>query len=282
MKSNAPLSAGTPNTATALHCTTSQTTHVILVLVTKQKHQTTNKTHSTSTETGSYKIHTQICFYTKLGLHEKHKFREWMLNFWVSITVTLQWIHWWTLNWNYHIQQVESKISRNCKILARLKHHSPLVTTIIYIYNNLILPYLSYCAIICANRSKSKLQKIMWLQKKASGLLLTRTHAAPLLKKYELLKIDDLSKFQVSEFMYKFSVNLLPRVFCDYFSRGVGLANPWPAVLYRTWTSAIKPHRRGWWQLPGTRSRWCWQGWHYWRSSCEVSGTWASARRLTL
>jgi len=125
MKSNAPLSAGTPNTATALHCTTSQTTHVILVLVTKQKHQTTNKTHSTSTETGSYKIHTQICFYTKLGLHEKHKFREWMLNFWVSITVTLQWIHWWTLNWNYHIQQVECKISRNRVFLARLKHYLP-------------------------------------------------------------------------------------------------------------------------------------------------------------
>jgi hypothetical protein len=126
-----------------------------------------------------------------------------------------------TLKWDVHIRQVVSKISRNCGIIAKLKYKLPkrLLQTL---YNSLILPYLNYCPMIWANFEKpNKLDKIFKIQKKVARIISNSafgTHAAPLLSMFSFLRIDDLSKLQTCEFMYKFYNNQLPSVFNDYFT----------------------------------------------------------------
>ena len=48
------------------------------------------------------------------------------------------------------------------------------------------------------------------------------------------------------------------------------------------WPSAEPPYRQHRWQLPGTGSRWCWQGWRQWPPSGVVSGSWSSTLHSTL
>jgi len=54
------------------------------------------------------------------------------------------------LSWSEHISQVKTKISKNCGVLNKLKHFLP-QSTLLLIYNSLILPYLQYCAIVWAS-----------------------------------------------------------------------------------------------------------------------------------
>ena len=56
-------------------------------------------------------------------------------------------------------------------------------------------------------------------------------------------------------------------------ARGSAVVGCWSAELARC------QHQ---WQLPATRSPWCWQGWCYWPPSGVVSGTSASTSRSTL
>jgi len=125
------------------------------------------------------------------------------------------------LKWSYHISSVESKVAKNVGLLAKLKYVLPR-PLLLMLYNSLILPYLSYCSIIWANENNiNKLKKITILQNKSVRIICKmnyRAHAAPGFKELELLTIADISKLQLSEFMYKYSRNLLPETFRDYFT----------------------------------------------------------------
>lgn len=125
------------------------------------------------------------------------------------------------LCWNDHIHQVESKISKSCGILARLKHILP-QRVLLTLYNSLILPYLNYCPLVWAGCSSDhKLNKILTIQKKAVRIITNSNftaHASPLFKKLNLLNIRDLSKLQLAVFMYKFYANQLPPSFNSYFT----------------------------------------------------------------
>ena len=130
------------------------------------------------------------------------------------------------LCWNHHIHQVESKLSKCCGILAKLKYLLP-QRVLLTIYNSLILPYLNYCPIIWAGcNSENKLKKILTLQKKAVRSITKSSftaHASPLFKKLNLLKISDLCRFQSAVFMHKFSTNQLPSSFNRYFTSNSGI-----------------------------------------------------------
>ena len=51
-----------------------------------------------------------------------------------------------------------------------------------------------------------------------SLLLHWRATGLPYLKKINILKLDELHKFLVQQFMYKYSHNLLPGPFVNYFT----------------------------------------------------------------
>ena len=59
---------------------------------------------------------------------------------------------------------VVSKISKTCGILAKLKYLLPR-STLLLVYNSLLLPHLTYSALIWLNCSSNKLRKILVIQK---------------------------------------------------------------------------------------------------------------------
>ena len=124
------------------------------------------------------------------------------------------------LGWNGHINLLESKISKTIGVLAKLKNIFPR-SILLMLYNSLILPYLNYCTMIWASEyNENKLHKIFVLQKKAVRIICKMkysAHSAPAFKTLNLLTISDISKLQLSEFMYKSYNNLLPNVLQHLF-----------------------------------------------------------------
>ena len=86
------------------------------------------------------------------------------------------------------------------------------------LYCVIILPYFSYCNIIWANSCKSKIQKLIILQKKIiriiSGLHFC-SHTGPVFKQLKLLKFSDINLHQQSIFMYKSINNIFPSQFSN-------------------------------------------------------------------
>ena len=76
------------------------------------------------------------------------------------------------LSWKHHINHVALKISRNIGILSqkKLRHFVPL-KTLFGNYNSLIFPYLSYGLFAWSQASKTHLDKLLILQKRAVRLI---------------------------------------------------------------------------------------------------------------
>ena len=111
------------------------------------------------------------------------------------------------LNWEEHVKQLSTKLSKNIGVLLRSKLH--LKTKLLHlVYNSLILPYLTYCNLIWSCVSPSTINRIVTLQKKAVRIINKagyRDHTTPLFKKLGLLKFEDIHRQQILIFMYKFS-----------------------------------------------------------------------------
>ena len=56
------------------------------------------------------------------------------------------------LSWNHHIRSIESKVSRNIGILYKCTKILDSVH-LLYLYNYVILHYLTYCAVIWGNNN---------------------------------------------------------------------------------------------------------------------------------
>ena len=73
------------------------------------------------------------------------------------------------LSWKFHINNVALKISRTVGVVARPRHFVPR-TTLLNIYQSLILPYLTYGLAAWGQVAKTHLQKILLLQKRVLRL----------------------------------------------------------------------------------------------------------------
>ena len=89
------------------------------------------------------------------------------------------------LSWKYHIGYITMKISKIVGVISRLRHFVPFCTLrCIYIYQSLILPYLTYGLTAWGQAAKAHLNKLLLLQKRALRLMYflnPRTHAFPFL-----------------------------------------------------------------------------------------------------
>ena len=86
------------------------------------------------------------------------------------------------LSWKFQINNVALNISRTVGVVARLRHFV-LRTTLLNIYQSLILPYLTYGLAAWGQAAKTYLQKILVLQKRVHRLMYfsePRAHAVPL------------------------------------------------------------------------------------------------------
>jgi len=116
------------------------------------------------------------------------------------------------LSWSTHIDHIKTKISKTCGVLNKLKYKL-LQSILVLIYNSLILPYLQYCAMIWVYNvsNQNKLDSILVVQKRAvRNICKTHflTHSAPLLKKLNILNINDIVFLQASQFMHKVNNNI--------------------------------------------------------------------------
>ena len=124
------------------------------------------------------------------------------------------------MTWQEHLINISNSISKNIGILYKLKD---LVTakSLVTLYNALILPHLNYCNIVWGNCSKTKIESLFLLQKKAIRICTQSNfldHTTPLFKNRHTLKLEDIHTFQTAIFMFKYVNNLLPLSFQTFFT----------------------------------------------------------------
>ncbi len=70
-----------------------------------------------------------------------------------------------SMNWNYHIDKMRSKLSRRLGILRRLKFNLP-KETLYMLYYSIVLPHFDYGDVVYGNCSAITLKRLQVLQNK--------------------------------------------------------------------------------------------------------------------
>ena len=123
------------------------------------------------------------------------------------------------LNWNDHIRHITTCISRNVGVLYKMKKFIP-CTTLVMLYNSLILPYVTYCNLVWATSAKTKVNSIYLLQKKALRICTGSSyisHTGPIFYKLKTLTVFDIHSLQSLLLMFKYVNNMLPLSFKNFF-----------------------------------------------------------------
>ena len=124
------------------------------------------------------------------------------------------------LDWKDHIYHVRLKLAKCISILYKATASLDQLS-LFTLYNSLFLPYMSYCIEIWATASKSNLNCISIMQKKAIRIItksgkLDHTHS--LFTKLRILKFTDLIKLRICIVMHKVKLRLLPNKILDRYS----------------------------------------------------------------
>ena len=122
-----------------------------------------------------------------------------------------------TLNWTSHIKHIRSKLTHSLYCLVRMKNFLTLKHKLI-IYNAIIKPHLEYMLPIWGHSGKCKSLEI--LQKKCIRLIMGSSrfsHAEPLFKQLDILKLNNLYSLKVFQFLHSVSLKKCPTIFFDIF-----------------------------------------------------------------
>ena len=125
------------------------------------------------------------------------------------------------LSWKFHINNAALKISRTVGAVARPRHFVPR-TTLLNIYQSLILPYLTYGSAAWGQTAKTHLQKILVLQKRVLRLMYfsePRAHAVPLFISSKILPLQMLCAEKLSSIVFDVSCMNPPSNNCDLFTK---------------------------------------------------------------
>ena len=124
------------------------------------------------------------------------------------------------LSWTSHTQHISKIVSKYNGVIRKVKPFLP-PDSLVTLYNSLVLPYLSYGAIVWADNNNAHLHSLFLLQKRVIRTCtnsLWLDHTDPLFIKLNTLKINDIYYLQLASFMYQFHHNLLPSdLLCDDF-----------------------------------------------------------------
>ena len=116
------------------------------------------------------------------------------------------------LTWNSHINNVCKTVARNIGVINKLKKFLP-ITALTMLYCTIILPYLNYGILAWGNATQTRLNKVLLLQKKVMGAICNapyRAHTDELFRQKRILKINDLYRFHLFQFMYQLDRNNIP------------------------------------------------------------------------
>ena len=116
------------------------------------------------------------------------------------------------LTWKNHIDTISIKVSKAIGAINRIKNIVP-YNILLSLYYTTIYTHLCYCIIIWGNACRTTLSKIVILQKRIVRIITHSSylaHTSPIFRQLHLLKVDDIYKFHVLQFMYKCKMRYLP------------------------------------------------------------------------
>ena len=124
-----------------------------------------------------------------------------------------------TSNGIHILTSFAKKISREIGVICRAR---PYLSSkeLLLLYNTLILPHLNYCAAVWGSAYRSKLYKIIVLQKRAVRIIDHKPFPFPsseLFVKYNILKMPDLVVQQNIVILLAFLNNTLPSLISKLF-----------------------------------------------------------------
>ena len=115
------------------------------------------------------------------------------------------------LTWDKQLENVQTKVSRGIGMLRRMRKVVP-KTTLIKVYNAIILPHFDYCSLVWDNCSDYLIGKLQKLQNRAARVITGRSygtrsrdvlkelHWQPLKERFEHKKLFFMHKIRNNEF----------------------------------------------------------------------------------
>ena len=125
-----------------------------------------------------------------------------------------------SLNWHAHCEYICGKMSKGIGIIIKARNVFN-ETTLLSLYNSLILPYVSYCIHVWGKAYDTHLKQVLVLQNKAVWIIAgvpQRTGADDLYLELDILPVKKIFVHAISIFMYKFVNGMLPKLFLDMFT----------------------------------------------------------------
>src|SRR6218665_176218 len=122
------------------------------------------------------------------------------------------------LTWNYHTDQISSKVAKNTGILSRISY---LLSSNIRInlYYSMIHPFLAYCNLVWASNYQVRLKQLIVHQNLAIRVNIGCFNVSCSTDSlYKQLKIGQITTLQINELLYKRYNKLLPPNFSNYFT----------------------------------------------------------------
>ena len=124
------------------------------------------------------------------------------------------------LKWSSHLGHISNKIPKGIGIITKVRKVFD-ASTLMSLYNSLILPYIMYCVHVWGSAYETHLRQLMTLQNKIVKLIAgvpRRTNADALYVKLNILPLKKLFVYNVGLFMYKYDNDMLPELFADMFT----------------------------------------------------------------
>jgi len=115
---------------------------------------------------------------------------------------------------------LESNVARSVGVIAKLSYYLPLNVTVNLNYA-LVHTHLLHALPVWASTCKTYLNKLQRLQNKAKKIITItkiRERITPRYHQLDILKLDDLYKFETAKFMCLFSHNKQPDRYNNYFN----------------------------------------------------------------
>ena len=123
------------------------------------------------------------------------------------------------LKWDEHINRTKLKISKSFFALNKTKHILPR-KNLISLYYTLVYPHLMYGITLWGAAYDIYINKLCVAQKKIIRIIAGaqyNAHTDPLFKKFNILKLSDIYKLQISKYVLAFLQNKLPQALQNIF-----------------------------------------------------------------
>jgi hypothetical protein len=124
------------------------------------------------------------------------------------------------LKWKSHIEHLNQRLSNVLRMLYRIRYYLP-KTALLAISHSLFLSHINY-GILCWGRAgKTTIDPITIMLNKLIKCINFKpyrySNVNPLFYKDKILQANDIFKFELGKFLYKFNNNQLPAIFHNYF-----------------------------------------------------------------